>query len=336
MSEVVATSTPSVSIDDIDTSVNLQALLLAIGVNNKELESELFVGSIDMSLAYNALALDSAEDAYDHHIDSANNAFTSRMVGAGGSALSAASNGWGVRKAGQFNPEKGSPAFQASNKRSEADIGRLTQKRDALANTRLGSSEPTAGKGPTSTIGEGEVGPGETQTGPYLKDVTKADYDGWQADRKQLQQELDSPGNLSNEEIASKQQQVAKLDSKIGQYDELRGVETELGDVQSNQAHLLAREQQRQAEGSQMKWKAIGEVLKSACEVAAACLDRTAQVDTAKAGLDEAKHTWREKVADAFSQLANSHLSNNGSIDQYINNAVQTTQQVISELCKAN
>jgi outer membrane protein TolC len=65
-------------------------------------------------------------------------------------------------------------------------------------------------------------------------------------------------------------------------------------------------------------------------------LDRTAQVDTAKAGLDEAKHTWREKVADAFSQLANSHLSNNGSIDQYINNAVQTTQQVISELCKAN
>jgi hypothetical protein len=47
-------STATVSTES--SGVNLQALLLAIGIENKELESDLFVGNIEMGLAYNALA----------------------------------------------------------------------------------------------------------------------------------------------------------------------------------------------------------------------------------------------------------------------------------------
>lgn len=311
---------------DIDTSVSLHSLLLAIGVENKELEAELYVNNMEMSLVYNSLTMEFAEEAYGKHMKSANLAFASRMAGATGSAMSAGANGWGARKAGQFDPNKGSPEFQRSLEKSNANISQLSDRKNELASQPLSSG----------TRGEGQAATGANQDARTLGEIRKDDYDGWKSERAQLKRELEpaNEGSLSPEDAATKRHRLETLDKNIKQYDELKGVEYQLGEAQSHRDMNIAQEQRRQAEQSQMKWRAIAEVVKAFSELPAGYLDRLAQVKTAEAGLDEAEQGWTTRISEAFSSLAQEHLSNSNGVDQYVNNAIQTTQQVIGELTK--
>lgn len=456
------------STESLNTSVNLHSLLLAIGIDNKELESELYVSNMTTSLEFNSLTLEYAEKAFNKHMASADQAFAARMVGASASAASGGATGWGVRKSMKHdaaNAENVKPVVE----KADAEIAALETKQQTLAGKPLGPSSPGEGRIPTETAIEGEAPMGgnpnvrgggdgrqqepsgdgantddrlvqegsiqdrhhgqqqelamdedaqiagsnaqgtvdgsqragkdaadhdqnarnvgdasgdglaqqeaaldqqhqQAQEGNIraneevrgaesqaadgqsqdankvasdhdrqtrtLGDVTDAEYSGWKSEQAQLKAELSSPHNLSTDQVAAKRDRLQTLEGNIKDYDELKNVGTQLMDVKAHRANAIAQERRQYSDNIVMKWRAIGDVLKAGGEGVAAAVDRMAQVNTAKATLHEASQNWAARFAEAYSSLASEHLKSSNGVDQYINNAVQTTQQVIGELTK--
>lgn len=315
MTDGTATTNSNVTLQDFDTSVNLAALMLAIGIDNKELENELFVSNIDLALEYGALSLEYAESAHSDRISVAKKAFWGRMGSAAGSGASGLANGWGAYKMGKFDVKASPPEFQSNLETANTRVSGLEAKKTSIENSDVNSLTPQ----------------GESQ---QFKDVTKDDYQTWKDDQTQLKQELDDPvaADLTDDEVIIKQQELDVVNENIKQYEDLQGTNTQLTEAQSERNMMIAAEQRRQADQRGMKWRAIGDFCRSGLDFWAAFPQKESEILNADAGLDDAMQNWIGKVADSFKSLASDHLSNSNGVDQYINNAFQTTQSAINRV----
>lgn len=316
------------------SSFDVSSALLAIAIENKEMNNDLFVSMTDMSLEFSIEALDDGRDA---RKDSKDAAFSEAMKSGatmGGQALSAMSNaGASYRMRGGYNASRASKEFDTGIKTKQAEIGRLETRQQTMATQKVevdASVSPDSHALKQTTTGpEGEQGTVKKD----LKDVTPEEYDAMVAKRDGLKNELENDVNgLTPDQRFNKQQQLDSVQRDIKAYDKFQGDKDKIGTLRSQMDNDIANETRRQFEQTVATGRAVSQSVEMVAGVVSTAFGYEQRIDEADAAWKSTQQAWSNRVSEAISQLASQFLTNRNEAGQLAEQGIQEQRSGIQRL----